>query len=538
MSRESKAQSQLLWISFAMFVAWVIAFCLQNWAGAYRAELSGYPDEPGHFISSLMVRQYLLDGWWKQGPMQFAEQYYVHYPRVAIGHWPPFLYLVQGVWMLVFPPTIAAVLWLQALIQASVVGLLFWRLRQDCGWLVVSVLSLVYLVLPESQRLSSQVMAEPLLGLLTLIALLGIERFLLNRRWRWLGVFVFATTCAIFTKGSGLALLPVLFFVVVVRQDWNLLKSWKFWAAHAIIIAAYAPWHIYTWKMVQNGMDTAPLTEVIWMQTVGFLSIPSLLLGLPLVGLALVAGWAGLKDTGAGILGLIGTITALVVFVFHCASPSGVETRRLYMMVPVLLLLIAWWTVAVPLRSWVVVGAAMVSLGMTYNKVEKPETGYRTLAKWLEGEIGARAQAVFLSTGYGAEGMLIAEMGQLQAVPRMFLVRSSKLLSDSDWNGSNYRLRLQSVRELGELLDSIPVRMVVLDQYTEGRTLRHIDLIEDLIQQHPEQWVLRKEFPVVDNLNRKHGWSRVYERLGSELKEVKNLRVDLSRMLDRWVTPR
>ena len=71
-----------------------------------------------------------------------------------------------------------------------------------------------------------------------------------------------------------------------------------------------------------------------------------------------------------------------------------------------------------------------------------------------------------------------------------------------------------------------------------GRTLRHIDLIEDLIQQHPEQWVLRKEFPVVDNVNRKHGWSRVYERLGSELKEVKNLRVDLSRMLDRWVTPR
>jgi len=326
--------------------------------------------------------------------------------------------------------------------------------------------------------------------------------------------------------------------VVVVRQDWNLLKSWKFWAAHAIIIAAYAPWFLSTWKMQQNGMDTAPLSLVIWTQTVGFLNVPSLLVGLPLVGLALVAGWIGVQERGLQSLGLISTIAAVTLFVFHCVSPSGVEPRRLYMMIPVLLVMVVLWAAVVPWRRWAVVGVAVVSLGMAYDKVEKSETGYRALAQWVDGQIGGRRQAVFLSTGYHSEGMLIGEMGQLEADPRIFMVRSSKLLSDSDWNGLGYRMRLQSIRELEELLDEIPVRFVVLDQYKEVSLLPHVRLVEELIKQRPGQWVLRKEFPVFDNLYRRYGQSRVYERVGGEMGEVKKLRIDLSRMLDRWVTPR
>jgi hypothetical protein len=521
-----------------MLAAWLITVSLQNWVGAYRAELSGYPDEPGHYVSSLMVRQYLLDGWWKQGPMQFAEQYYVHYPRVAIGHWPPFLYLLQGVWMLVFPPTIAAVLWLQALIQAAVVGLLFWRLRRECGVLVVSVLSLVYLLLPESQRLNSQVMAEPLLGFLGLLGVLLLEQFLRQHRWRWLAGFAVLACCTVFTKGSGLALLPVPFFVLVAIQAWNLLRNWRFWAAHVAIVASYAPWLIYTWKMASNGMVTGPLAGVIWQQTVGFLVMPASLMGVPLAGIALVSGWMNMWDSKRGMLGLIGTITAASILVFHCISPTGVETRRLYMLIPVLLLLMAWWAAVAPWRRWALVGVSLLSLGMVYDKVDKAATGYREVAHWLDGQVGDRAQAVFLSTSYFSEGMLISEMAQLKAEPHMFLVRGSKLLSDSDWNGSGYRMRLQSVEELEELLGQVPVRLIVSEQFQEGNLLPHVHLVEKMIERYPEQWVLRKEFAMFNNLSGKHGQARVYEHLGSENKEVTRLRVDLTRMLDRWVEPR
>ena len=35
--------------------------------------------------------------------MAFAENYYLHYPEVAMGHWPPGFYLLQAVWTLLFP---------------------------------------------------------------------------------------------------------------------------------------------------------------------------------------------------------------------------------------------------------------------------------------------------------------------------------------------------------------------------------------------------------------------------------------------------
>jgi hypothetical protein len=61
---------------------------LQVLAGAYASGFGGYPDEPAHLVSSLMVRDFLA-GLDFRHPWQFAQQYYFHYPKVAIGVWPP-----------------------------------------------------------------------------------------------------------------------------------------------------------------------------------------------------------------------------------------------------------------------------------------------------------------------------------------------------------------------------------------------------------------------------------------------------------------
>src|SRR5258705_5496858 len=87
-------------LAFALFVGVTVA--LQILGGAYQAEFGGYPDEPAHYVTSLMVRDYIA-GMDYTDPMTFARNYYAHYPKVAIGHWPPFLYLIQGLWMLVLP---------------------------------------------------------------------------------------------------------------------------------------------------------------------------------------------------------------------------------------------------------------------------------------------------------------------------------------------------------------------------------------------------------------------------------------------------
>ena len=52
-------------------------------------------------MTGLMVRDYIAAGF-PDSPFRFAENYYLHYPKVAIGHWPPVFYSIQAAWMLIF----------------------------------------------------------------------------------------------------------------------------------------------------------------------------------------------------------------------------------------------------------------------------------------------------------------------------------------------------------------------------------------------------------------------------------------------------
>src|ERR1035438_2427795 len=65
-------------IVYLLFLFLGVSVLLQNLAGAYRADLDGYPDEPAHLLTGLMVHDYVMSGF-SQRPMQFAESYYLHY---------------------------------------------------------------------------------------------------------------------------------------------------------------------------------------------------------------------------------------------------------------------------------------------------------------------------------------------------------------------------------------------------------------------------------------------------------------------------
>jgi hypothetical protein len=157
----------LLPFIFAFFLLALVF--LQNRSGSRSAELSRYPDESAHYVTGLMVPYYLLHGW-GTGPVSFAADYYLYYPKVAIGHWPPVFYLVQFLWMTVFPTTISSLLDLQATLLATAGALLFKVVRTRFGFVAAGVLAVAFLVLKPSQVLVSEIMSEPLLALLTLLA--------------------------------------------------------------------------------------------------------------------------------------------------------------------------------------------------------------------------------------------------------------------------------------------------------------------------------------------------------------------------------
>src|SRR5947199_3127872 len=63
--------------AFVVLLGWTVV--LQCLGGAYSAEFSGYPDEPSHYLSGLMIRDYLASGF-PASPLAYAENYYLHYP--------------------------------------------------------------------------------------------------------------------------------------------------------------------------------------------------------------------------------------------------------------------------------------------------------------------------------------------------------------------------------------------------------------------------------------------------------------------------
>ena len=45
------------------------------------------PDESAHYVNTLFIADWLRAG--LPAPMAFARDFYVHYPKLSIGHWPP-----------------------------------------------------------------------------------------------------------------------------------------------------------------------------------------------------------------------------------------------------------------------------------------------------------------------------------------------------------------------------------------------------------------------------------------------------------------
>src|SRR4051812_42429040 len=79
----------ICFIVFALY--FTAALVLQRWSGVYESELSHYPDESALVTTALMIRDYIAAGL-PSTPMRYAEQYYVHYPKVGFGMWPPFFH--------------------------------------------------------------------------------------------------------------------------------------------------------------------------------------------------------------------------------------------------------------------------------------------------------------------------------------------------------------------------------------------------------------------------------------------------------------
>ena len=257
----------------------IAAVSLQALNAGYTSECARTYDEAGHFVTGLMMHDFVAGLEWSS-PVDFAEEYYLHYPKVAIGHWPPVFYLVQGAWMLIFSASRISVLVLLALLTALVSASIYRVLEPRYGGVASVGGGLLFILLPLVQINSSTVMAEALVALLAFWAALSFGRFVDTEQPGWAAWFTFFSALTIMTKANGLALVFLPPLVLLMTGRYRLLRRPSFWVPAAVIALVCGPWYWYTFDMLKNGplaagptieytIKAVPIFSMHFVETIG-----------------------------------------------------------------------------------------------------------------------------------------------------------------------------------------------------------------------------------------------------------------------------
>jgi len=482
---------------------WAAAVGLQLASGTYLSEFGGHSDEASHYVTGLMVHDYLV-GPDLTDPLKFAENYYHHYPRVSLGHWPPMFYVVQAAWTVPFGTSRVSVMLLMALVTALTAVTLYHCVRCEFGRGAGLMASLLFMASPLVQTYTNRLMADTLTGLFCFWATLCFGRFVSTGGWRSAMAFGLLASLAILTKASGLALALVPPFAIVFSRRFNLLARPAFWLPAGIVVVLCGPWTWLTSHLVTGGLAYAAPTLEFTIPALAFYSrelvraFGLVLFALVIVGIAAKLVGPALREGAPGKWAACGGLL-LGIWVFYCLTPVGFEDRYLIPALPPLLLFLAagmaWVTKRLP-ATWragraIFVGLAVV-IGFAVETLTIPANaygGFGTAAQQLLATPEFDRANLLVSSDPRGEGMFIAAVAQREQRPGHTILRASKVLGYSDWMGREYTSFCKTPEEMMRLLDKLEVGVIVLDTSAPpAQDMAHHVLLTETIAAYPHRW--------------------------------------------------
>ena len=474
---------QVNYLQVAVLAAgFAVAAGLQWKSGAFESDWSADADEPAHYVTGLMVRDWAAGGFpWP--PMRFAEQFYDHYPKVGLGHWPPLFYLVQGAWTLVFSPSRVSVLLLMAALAAWLAADVFQLLRREVSPGAGLAGAAILLTLPAIQASSRSVHTEILTTVLILRAAVAYGAYLDDARWRDALRFGVWASLAILSKASGVILVAVPLAGILLTRRFGLLAKPSFWLPAAIVLTLCGPW--YALAPGARHEAVAPY-------------------GKPRFAHWRVAGLAGDWNSvapfwlwpfsAAGAMGRTSGLWAALIGVVAGATAGRLgilpwEARHLIYATPALVALAAAGAALAPgrVRRWAVMPAASVlCLVNVYRMPAKSSRGYVEVARGLppDGPILICADAV-------GEGALIAEVAMRDSLAVSYptghvVERASKLLARSSWQGGRYELLARTPEEALRRIEESKARLLIVDM--SGDVPEHVRMVIRALEKTPQHW--------------------------------------------------
>jgi hypothetical protein len=488
----------------------------QIYSRAWSVELGGdESDEPAHYVTGLMVRDYLAHGM-PAGPRRFAEEYYRHYPKIGFGHWPPGFYLMQTAWTFPFGVSRESMMLMMAALSALLGLLLYHEARRGFGWAPALGAALLMLSLPHLQILSRAVMAEILVALLVWLAVSAYGRYLESGDWREAAWFGLWASVAILTKGTAFSLALVPLFAVFLTRRWSLLKDPTFWIPLGLVLVLCGPWYalvpdarherVIPYGGLGFGLGSLRRTPREWIALLGWLPA-----GLFLAGLT-ERIWAVVRSRSVSgfwvaAVSLMGGLTVFRLFVGVSRNP-----RTLTLAVPLALLFAlhasSWLARRVP-RQAVFAGGVLILAAVAGVNIgqmaPKPSRGFVEIAHGLIADPVLGKTTMLIASDPFGEGMFIAEMAMHEKRPGHVIVRASKALADVGWMGQNYALRYRTPEDVGVYLAGEGISLIVVDDGGSTR-MPHRDVLARFLTSSPD-WEPAETA----------GSVRVYRRRGSNL---------------------
>ena len=473
------AQTRRIAVPLAVVATSIVVYVTSLASGGAPSELTTAPDEAAHYVTALMIRGYLasgLDG----DPRAFAEQYYLYYPKVGFGVWPPLFHLLLGVWLLVAGSSLSsALLWMS--LTTTIVGvLLFCGTRRSLGWPLATATVVWFITMPGVQLSMSSVMLDMMCALFLLAAALSFARYMDTESTRDALWFSILASAAILTKYNGLALALLPPIAIVAARRWQLLRRGSFWLMPVVVAVFCGPWYVLQRNMVRYAAEPVPtgsawlvasrdnLAEIV--AQVGIAAVPLIVIGFVVRVVRRPAHhtlWASLFALAVALWvfhSVVYPITGSRYFIapFACAAlfaAAGLHWVATHA---------PWPRLSRPEhRRWCAAGALAALVLVTFSSPPRIERGFADAARVVLPRLPATNVTTLVSSDPVGEGAFVAYVAEHEPSPRSFVLRGSKLFASDTWMGLNYFVRYQDSQSILAALDMARVEFVVLDDASQ-----------------------------------------------------------------------
>ncbi len=435
--------------------------------GAFRAEFSGAPDEPAYFVTSLMMRDYI--GLWPHpAPIDWAIQYYIHYPKIALGHWPPGHFLLQSLWWMLFTPSRASAMWFNGATALAAAALFYsWARRIVPAWWLPASCALLLLA-PLTQQAMAQTMADLTTLLAGIAVLWTLTRLVEDASLRRMLALLASLAAAVLIKPSAITLVPGCLLAMTVAGVWRRLRLPPLLVATAVALG---------FLTVAAGLWQAGPIAVFLRRWAGMnLSNPWHIDQLVLVAgpgvLAVALGGAALAFTRRqpAVLAAASCLAGLAAMSYVIRAIR--EPRHWIVTLPMLLLLAAAALVWLPPRwRW---AAAVGALALfPFQLYRQTPLGFAALATQLP----LPARMLVSSPNGWSEGCWIATVAAAEHRPASKILRATKTLASTDWNSMSYQMLATTAEAVEQILDTNRIGAVVLHNANDANPLPHHRLL-------------------------------------------------------------